>query len=234
MPKQPRGRTGRRPLSDAAVESHREHGLDGVKIRTIATRAGVSPGAIYRHYRGREELLAEVVRRGYDVLAQYMHRCLEGTDVLDRLRRMERAYFDFAVENPKVYQTLFMLPEIPGIRRYPDDYAKRRSATFQIIVDRVAECIGTGLLRKGDRLEIALTIWAHMHGFMAIYIVGRFAQDLDTTRAVYDRSMDRLNQGLFRSANGTAAGRKVKRASMIPAAEADDQRAGRRKSVARR
>jgi AcrR family transcriptional regulator len=197
MKKRPRGRTGRRSLSDAAVESHREHGLEGVKIRTIATRAGVSPGAIYRHYRNREELLAEVVRRGFDQLAQYMHRGLEGSDVLDRLRQMERAYFDFAVENPKVYETIFMIPEIPGMRRYPGDYTHRRSATFQIIVDRVTECIQAGLLRRGDRLEIALTIWAHMHGIMSIYIVGRFAQDLEATRAVYERSMERLREGLL-------------------------------------
>jgi AcrR family transcriptional regulator len=199
MTKRLRGRTGKSSLSDAAVESHREHGLDGVTIRAIATRAGVSPGAIYRHYRGREELLAEVVRRGFDLLAQYMSRGLEGTDVLDRLRRMANAYFDFAVENPKVYETIFMLPEIPGMRRYPHDYASRRSATFQIIVDRVAECAEQGWLADGDRLEIALTLWTHMHGFMAIYIVGRFAQDLATTRAVYQRSMERVYRGLFRS-----------------------------------
>jgi AcrR family transcriptional regulator len=206
MKKRPRGRTGRRSLSDAAVESHREHGLEGVKIRTIATRAGVSPGAIYRHYRNREELLAEVVRRGFDQLAQYMHRGLEGTSVLDRLRKMECAYFDFAVENPRVYETIFMIPEIPGMRRYPEDYAHRRSATFQIIVDRVTECMQAGLLRHGDRLEIALTIWAHMHGMMAIYIVGRFAQDLEATRAVYERSMERLREGLLQPVDEAGSG----------------------------
>src|SRR5262249_56784197 len=128
MKKRPRGRTGRRGLSDAAVETHRQNGLDGVTIRTVATRAGVSPAAIYRHYAGRNELLAEVVRRGFDLLARYLQRGLEGTDGLDRLRRMQRAYFDFAVENPQEYHTVFMVPEIPGMRRYPEDFVRRRSA----------------------------------------------------------------------------------------------------------
>jgi len=204
----PRGRTGRGQLSDAAVESHREHGLDGVKMRDVAARAGVSPGAIYRHYRGREELLAEVVRRGFDLLHRYLQRALEGNTLLERLDLMEEAYFDFATQNPRVYQTIFMIPEIPGMRRFPEDFARRRSATFQVIVDRVAECITAGLMPKGHRLEIALTLWAHMHGMMAIYIVGRFAQDLAETRAVYRRSMQRLHHGLFSRAERTAKRRR--------------------------
>lgn len=43
----------------AAIKAVRRHGLEGVRIQNVSDLAGLSPGAIYRHFDGKEQLLAE-------------------------------------------------------------------------------------------------------------------------------------------------------------------------------
>ena len=43
----------------AAMKAVRQHGLEGVRIQNVSEFAGISPGAIYRHFDGKEQLLVE-------------------------------------------------------------------------------------------------------------------------------------------------------------------------------
>ena len=56
----------RQALVDAAVELGREKGPDGIVIREVARRTGVSHNAAYRHFADRDELLREVAGYGMD------------------------------------------------------------------------------------------------------------------------------------------------------------------------
>lgn len=43
----------------AAIKAVRQYGLEGVRIQNVSELAGVSSGAIYRHFDGKEQLLVE-------------------------------------------------------------------------------------------------------------------------------------------------------------------------------
>lgn len=49
----------------AAVDLFAARGIDGVSIADIATAAGVSQGALYRHYRSKDELAAQLFTIAY-------------------------------------------------------------------------------------------------------------------------------------------------------------------------
>ena len=55
-------RETRRALLNAAILEFSEKGMSGARIEEIAKRAGVTKGAIYAHFNGREDLLAEASR----------------------------------------------------------------------------------------------------------------------------------------------------------------------------
>lgn len=55
-------RETRKLLLQAAAAAFAEHGFSGAKIDDIATRAGVTKGAIYSHFDGREDLLVQASR----------------------------------------------------------------------------------------------------------------------------------------------------------------------------
>lgn len=52
----------RKALLEAAAAAFAEQGLNGAKLDDIAKRAGVTKGAIYSHFNGREDLLVKACR----------------------------------------------------------------------------------------------------------------------------------------------------------------------------
>ena len=55
----------RAKVERAAVELFATHGVEGVSIGEIAAAAGVSQGALYRHYRGKEDLAWNLFSTAY-------------------------------------------------------------------------------------------------------------------------------------------------------------------------
>lgn len=52
----------RKALLKAAASEFAAHGLNGAKLEAIADRAGVTKGAVYSHFNGREDLLVKACR----------------------------------------------------------------------------------------------------------------------------------------------------------------------------
>ena len=61
-PKRLRGEATPDRLLSAAAEAFAEHGFGGVTLGDIAARAGVTTGAIYNHFAGKEDLLVAAAR----------------------------------------------------------------------------------------------------------------------------------------------------------------------------
>src|ERR1700730_31828 len=57
----------REALIRGALELIADKGPAGFTVAEAARAAGVSPGAPYRHFRDRDELLADVAQRGFDL-----------------------------------------------------------------------------------------------------------------------------------------------------------------------
>ena len=57
-------------LIEAAQRFIAERGIGGFTLADAAKLVGVTPAALYRHFRGRDALVAEVAFRGYDKLAK--------------------------------------------------------------------------------------------------------------------------------------------------------------------
>ncbi|HEX4681826.1 MAG TPA: helix-turn-helix domain-containing protein, partial [Gemmatimonadaceae bacterium] len=57
QPQQERSRESERKLLKAAAEVLGQHGVEGATIPRIARHAGLTPGAVYRRFRDKDELL---------------------------------------------------------------------------------------------------------------------------------------------------------------------------------
>ncbi|MET9514141.1 TetR/AcrR family transcriptional regulator [Streptomyces sp. NPDC002994] len=67
-----------RKLLVAAVEAFAERGYHATTTRDIAGRAGMSPAALYIHYKTKEELLHRISRVGHDRALQILLAAAEG------------------------------------------------------------------------------------------------------------------------------------------------------------
>lgn len=141
-----------------------------VSVRAIARRAGVSPTALYLHFSDRETLVDAAVDTGFDAFNRALRAAGAPSGSRSpeaRLVVMGLAYLDFAERQPALYATIF------SARRPVDDSAPRGD------VDRDQSLDGlVALLREADPAldafgarEVALTIWAALHGFASLRAV---------------------------------------------------------------
>lgn len=59
----------RQALVEASLDVLAQNGAGGFSLAHAAKAAGVTPAAVYRHFKGREDLMAEVARQGHERLA---------------------------------------------------------------------------------------------------------------------------------------------------------------------
>jgi AcrR family transcriptional regulator len=141
-------------------------------MRHLAKALGVSAPALYRHFRNREDLLIEVTSQALTTFSQYMYRSLAGTTPRERFRLAGQQYMTFALDHPRYYEVIHLSREVMGITNSPPEMLASMCSTGQFLVDRVRECMDTNILRQGNPEELALTIWAHSHGLVSLYLRG--------------------------------------------------------------
>ncbi len=179
-----------------ACDLYLSEGLEGVSMRELARRLGVTAPALYRHYENREHVLADVVRSAYREFAASLYRALEGGTPRERLVRAGEGYLAFALRHPRWYQLLFISPEQLGMPRLPDDIEAMGCGVHQFWVDRVRECQDAGILSAGDPMELSLTMWGHAHGLVSLYHIGHLRMDEATFRREFLRSAVAMMTGL--------------------------------------
>src|SRR6201997_3875703 len=90
----------------AAMELLEEDGASGLSLRAVARRAGVSPGAPYRHYADRDALISAIAAVGYRELAQHLAAAHPSPSTADDLAAVAVAYVQLAIHRPALVPVL--------------------------------------------------------------------------------------------------------------------------------
>jgi AcrR family transcriptional regulator len=98
----------REALVAHALELLDEGGRDAVNVREVARRAGVSPGAPFRHFADREALLAAVANAIAEDFRAFSDRASEsaGDDPMRQFRAQGLAYVRYAIAHPRRFSLL--------------------------------------------------------------------------------------------------------------------------------
>ena len=186
----------REDILDAACRCYMEEGVAGISMRGLARTLGVTAPALYRHFASKEEVMVGVVSEAYGRMSQYLYRALEGRTSLSRFRLAGEAYLSFALDNPRMYLTMYAGPSFLGLQQIPDEVVQRGCAIGQFWNDRVRECIQDGYLKPGSPDELGTTMWAHAHGLLSIYLRGILQVTEEQFRQEFDSSFWRMMAGL--------------------------------------
>ncbi len=165
-------------------------------MRKLARALGVTAPALYRHYRSKETVLLAVVEEAYRMFTQRIYRALRARSPEERLTRAGQEYLDFALEHPHMYEMIYVSPHMLGLEEFPESLLETACATGQFWQDRVRECMEAGLLKVGDPEKVAMTMWAHAHGLVSIYLRGLLPVDREHFLKVYHASSMRILHGL--------------------------------------
>lgn len=95
--------TRRRAILDAAATLFAERGYNGVSIEDLGTAVGVSGPAVYRHFAGKQAVLASVLVGVSEGLAEGGQHVLNANpDALSALAALIEFHVDFALVNPAI------------------------------------------------------------------------------------------------------------------------------------
>ena len=165
----------RRALLDSALAMVEKEGPRGVSLRAVARLAGVSPAAPYRHFAGKEGLLAAVAEEGFRALEAKMQTASQETRglALAEFRAIGFAYVHFAASNPSHFRVMFG-PEVSDKTEHSSlkESADRAS---QIIADAITNCQRPGL-EGGDTdpQRLFISAWSTFHGLATLIVDGQF------------------------------------------------------------
>jgi AcrR family transcriptional regulator len=164
------------------------HGAEGVTMRGVAARVGVTPMALYRHFENRDDLLKSIVEEGHETFLRYLNRALGEATPEARFLASGAQYLAFALDHPRSYAVMFMehVPETVE-NKAPQSWVD--AATFRFLVDRIRDCVAVGALRTDAAEDLALTTWAHVHGLVSLFLAGKLSLDRAAFETTYLRSV---------------------------------------------
>src|SRR5687768_15687366 len=187
----------RRALLDEALATIRVEGVEGVTLREIGARLGVSRTALYRHFADKRALLEAVAVEGFRTLRQELVAAWEsGGDGRAAFRAMGVAYVRFAVANQSHYRVMFG----GSVEHQPSDpeLAAEGAGAFQALVDAVVALMRAGVLRDDDDpVLMARHIWALVHGVAMLAVDGQLHEP-GAVDALTQYALDRLATGIAR------------------------------------
>jgi AcrR family transcriptional regulator len=159
-------------LLRAALELIAKKGPAGFTFAEAARWAGVSPAAPYRHFRDRDELLANVALRGFQQFEAVLAKAWNDgkPDPMTALDRMGKAYLAFARSEPAYYSAMFeagiALDSSPELHAAGDG----AFAVLRAAAERLAATVPGP--KRPPALMMALHIWSTTHGIASLFARG--------------------------------------------------------------
>ncbi|ROS05285.1 TetR family transcriptional regulator [Sinobacterium caligoides] len=187
----------RRSLLDEAVEMIDELGFEGISMRKLADRVGVSRTALYHHFDSKQALLCAVAEDGfihYTEILGRVARLSSGCHEL-RMRAYVAAYIDFAMEHSAYYDLMFGR-EIWKQAAASDSLKEVSYAAFKGFVKTVEQWQREGVLpMTADALRYSQVVWACLHGLSRLLIDGIYV-DRGAREGMIDMATQILIQNL--------------------------------------
>jgi AcrR family transcriptional regulator len=179
----------RSALLEAALTIIADTGPQGLTIREVARRAGVSHAAPYRHFEDKDDLILAVVEQGFELMYDTMMQAKQdaGGDPLDQFAASGMAYFNFAMEFPAYYRVMFSGDLISSSGQ--ESLQHTSNASFEQMMKDLELCQELGIVKSGDTMLHAISIVSTVHGFVSL------ANDNRIANLVGERySMDQLKE----------------------------------------
>jgi AcrR family transcriptional regulator len=113
------GRATRGQLIEVATRLFAEHGYEGTSIEAVLSAAGVSRGALYHHFAGKEALFEAVVSAVSEQVTVKLTETVQGcADPLDAMRTAALAWIDLAADPVIQRVVLVDAPSVLGWDRW--------------------------------------------------------------------------------------------------------------------
>ncbi len=159
----------RQALVEAALSLIEAKGPTGFTLSEAAKQAGVTPAAVYRHFDGRDDLIAEAARQGYEIFADLMQYAYDKgqPSALASFEATGRAYLAFARQHPGHYIAMF--ESGISVNRTPE--LNHASARARDVLERAAQDLSQHIPadKRPPAAMFSAHVWAMSHGVVELF-----------------------------------------------------------------
>lgn len=159
-------------LVDATLTLIEEKGPQGFTMAEAAKAAGVSPAAPYRHFSGKDDMIAEAARQGFEIFGDLMDYAYQtgAPSPLAAFEATGRAYLAFARKHPGYYIAMFE----SGLRLNADPELSRASNRAMAVLTRATEELLARVpaASRPPASMVSQHIWAMSHGVVELFARG--------------------------------------------------------------
>lgn len=181
-------------LKESLIEATRsmiaDDGLNNFSLRKAALAVGVSQAALYRHFSGKEQLLAALACNCFLQVGHQLQQAYEraNDDPREKLKAVGLAYVIFASENPNLYRLMFDA-SLSDKLRYPELTDARRQA-LKWAAKSVTPIAQSRAHDDEERLDnTKFLLQSSIHG-VASFVIEGLAPNYKTLASMIDALVD--------------------------------------------
>lgn len=162
----------KKKILEVALQIISEQGYNNLTMRMVASRCGISATKIYYYFTNKEEIYFNIVEYGFLLLHQEIKDAYcEGSNPLERFKKVCRAYIHFASENANYYE-IMLSARTPRRMDYAEgeleEIAEREKEVGIRFYQFWSKCVSELAISKGveaDAYDI-VSIFAQLHGII--------------------------------------------------------------------
>ena len=164
-------------LISSSLKILSEKGMEGLSLRNVARKVGVSHTAPYNHFSNKQALLAAISTVGHEQLYQTLldsfKKCQHSSSNI--ILEIAWSYLQFALDDPGKFKLMFSgaLEEERDHPAYIEISRKNLSLFEEIIV----YCQNKGQITEGKVMNIATRLWSVVHGFTHLVLEDQFPKE---------------------------------------------------------
>jgi AcrR family transcriptional regulator len=180
--------TTRNDILAAAQQAFQEGGEAELSLRDVASRVGLTPMAIYRHFESKQALIDALV----EAAAQEWRRrvaAIRPCAPEHWLLKISDAFLDYALLEPRKFEAAFLVTSSKALK-YPDDFRAGGSSAVTLQVQLLtAFAADRRKFSKKAVMEMMVILAGLSQGLVSLYRAGRIAGDEKAFRSLYRRAM---------------------------------------------
>ncbi len=167
MKREEKNQLSRQKILESAIREFGEHGYGMGSINSICSDGDISKGALYHHFKDKDQVYLMCVGECFDALVSHLRRHLEqeGEDAKGRLERYFDARMEFFRENP-LYQRIFCEVVISPPGHLADEIRKTKEAFDELNVEILGRFLEQALLRPDVTKEEVIETFGQYQDFV--------------------------------------------------------------------
>ncbi len=175
-------------------------GDSSLSLRGCARALEVDVASVYRHFKGKDAVLAAVAANGFAQLGHETNEAIRVGTTKEDLSNLElcgQAYVRFGLTHARLYQLMFgSRCSVAAINAQHDANWEETQSPYAALSRAITELVHAGLIAKHEQGGAELLFWSSVHGIVSLLLAGRGGEATENPDRLVKRMCRTLVRGM--------------------------------------